>query len=179
MDLETKYILITLVVIGALTDIRENKIPNILTIPFSLCALIIHSFNSGMSGFVFSVVGILAGLGLLIFPYILSGMGAGDVKLMGAAGSFLGAKATLEAFIVIGLVGGIYSLGLILFHRNLFGGVLSEKLFALSSMLILKQYVPIRNEKFGQKPRLKYGIAIAFGTLIYLWLKSIGINFFV
>jgi len=106
------------------------------------------------------------------------GMGAGDVKLMGAVGGFLGVKATFEAFLLIALAGAVYSFAMILIRRDAFKGFLSEKFLILSGMLILKQYFPLHTETSVQKPRLKYGVAIAFGTITYLLLKSLGIKFF-
>lgn len=173
-----KYFLVILLAISTATDARDSKIPNVLTMPFALCALILHAYSKGMDGLLFSLAGMTVGTGLLIVPYMMSGMGAGDVKLMGAVGSFLGAKATCEAFILIGLAGGVYSLALILIRRDVFKEFFSEKLIILSSMVMLRQYLPIHSESSGQKPRLKYAVAIAFGTIIYLLLKSHGIKFF-
>jgi prepilin peptidase CpaA len=179
MDEWINYFLITLLALCAVSDIRSNKIPNILTIPFAISALVLHTFNNGLDGFLFSTAGLATGIALLVIPYIMGGMGAGDVKLMGAVGSFLGAKATLGAFLFIALAGGIYSLALILIRRDVFKGFFSEKLLVISSMVTLRQYVPIETGNTGQKPRLKYGLAIAFGTITYLVTKALGIKFFI
>jgi prepilin peptidase CpaA len=174
----TNYLLITLLVLSAVSDVRATKIPNIMTMPFAVLAVVLHSFDKGLEGFLFSSAGMATGIGLLILPYMMSGMGAGDVKLMGAVGSFLGATATLEVFIIIALTGGVYSLALILIRRDVFKGFFSEKLMILSSMVLLRQYVPLETGNTGQKPRLKYGVAIAFGTITYLVTKALGIKFF-
>ena len=171
--------LFALLLLCAVTDIRVNKIYNVFTIPSTALAIGLHSLANGMEGFLFSTAGMAAGLGLLIIPYLMSGMGAGDVKLMGAVGSFLGTQATLGAFLFIALAGGIYSLALILIRRDVFKGFLSEKLLVLSSMVMLRQYVPIQIESSEQKPRLKYGVAIALGTITYLLTKALGIKFFI
>jgi prepilin peptidase CpaA len=145
-----------------------------------LTGITIHTIAAGLEGLLFGLAGCAAGIGLLVIPYMMSGMGAGDVKLMGAVGAFLGAKATLEAFLLIAIAGGVYSLALILIRRDVFKGFFSEKLMVLSSMVMLRQYVPIQTqtESSGQKPRLKYGVAIAFGTILHLLLKSQGIKLF-
>jgi prepilin peptidase CpaA len=101
------------------------------------------------------------------------------VKLMGAVGAFLGAKATLGAFLFTALAGGIYSLALILIRRDVFKGFFSEKLLIISSMVLPRQYVPIETGNTGQKPRLKYGVAIALGTITYLLTKALGVKFFI
>lgn len=172
------YFIVTLLALCAASDIRSNKIFNIVTVPFAVSAVALHTFSNGLDGFLFSTVGMATGIALLVLPYIMGGMGAGDVKLMGAVGSFLGAKATLGAFLFIALAGGIYSLALILIRRDVFKGFFREKLLVLSSMVLMRQYVPIQTESSGQKPRLKYGVAIAFGTMTYLLTKALGIKFF-
>jgi prepilin peptidase CpaA len=178
MDEWINYFLVTLLALSAASDVRSNKIPNLVTIPFAISAVVLHTFSNGLDGFLFSTAGMATGIALLVLPYFMGGMGAGDVKLVGAVGSFLGAKATLGAFLFIAIAGGIYSLGLILIRQDAFKGFFREKLLVLSSMVILRQYVPIQSESSGQKPRLKYGVAIAFGTMTYLLTKSLGIKFF-
>jgi prepilin peptidase CpaA len=169
--------LVTLVTFGSLTDIRTSRIPNLLTIPCTLAGMVLHTLTAGMDGFLFSLMGCAAGIGLLILPYLMSGMGAGDVKFMGAVGSLLGAKATLEAFVFVALAGGVYSLVLILIRRDAFKGFFSEKLVILSNMVMLGQSVTMQSESSGKRPRLKYGVAIAFGTITYLVTKALGIKF--
>jgi prepilin peptidase CpaA len=171
-------ILLAVLLIAAVIDLRTQKIPNMLTYPAMIFALSYHSAINGFEGLIFSSSGLLIGILLLTIPYVMGGMGAGDAKLLGVIGSFLGAKATFGAFIFIALAGGIYSLALILIHRDVFKGFFSEKLLVLSSMVMLRQYVPIETGTTGQKPRLKYGVAIAFGTITYLVTKALGIKFF-
>jgi prepilin peptidase CpaA len=173
------YFLLTLLALCAASDVRSNKIPNIVTFPFAISAIALHTFTNGLDGFLFSTAGMATGIALLIIPYIMGGMGAGDVKLMGVVGGFLGAKATLSAFILIALAGGIYSLVIILIRRDVFKGFFSEKVLILSSIVMLRQYVPIQTESSGHRPRLKYGVAIAFGTITYLLTEALGIKFFI
>jgi len=173
----THYLVGSLLVMCAVADARANRIPNIITVPFAALALLLHSFDKGLNGFFFSIAGMATGIGLLVIFYSMGGMGAGDVKLMGAVGSFLGVKGTLEAFVFCAFAGGIYSLAMILIYRDEFKGFFSESLQILISMVLLKQYVPIHTESSRQKPRLKYGLAIAFGTITYLLLESCGIKF--
>jgi prepilin peptidase CpaA len=179
MEIISKAILSVVLLIAAVQDLKQGKISNRLTLPAALLAVMLHTGQDGIDGLFFSLAGFGTGLGLLLVFYLVGGMGAGDVKLMGAVGSFLGAKATLGAFLFIALAGGIYSLALILIRRDIFKGFFSEKLLVLSSMVTLRQYVPIETGNTGQKPRLKYGVAIAFGTITYLLTKVLGIKFFI
>lgn len=114
------------------------------------------------------------GIGLLILPYMLGGMGAGDAKLMGAVGGFLGAKGVLNAFLFTAVLGGVYALLLILMRRSQFKGYLKnfwERLVVFSST---RQYIPIPDDAKLKRPRLCYGLAIALGTGIYMIISMYG-----
>jgi prepilin peptidase CpaA len=172
-------LLVFFLLAAAIIDLKTYRIPNYLTFAGVLVACAYHTLSNGLNGFLFSLAGMAVGIGILIIPWIMEGMGAGDVKLMGVVGSFLGAKAVFGAFIFIALAGGIYSLALILIRRDVFKGFFSEKLLVLYSMVTLGQYVPIQTESSGQRPRLIYGVAIGFGTITYLLTKALGIKFFI
>ena len=85
-----------------------------------IAALILYSFAAGIDGFFFSLKGIAVGIGVLLIPYLLGGMGAGDAKLMGAVGGFLGAKGVFGAFLLTAAIGGIYALLTIFFFSSHF-----------------------------------------------------------
>jgi prepilin peptidase CpaA len=72
--------------------------------------LLIHAAWAGWRGFGHSVLGLLLGLSFLFVFYLLGGMGAGDVKLMGAAGALLGAPHVAYAFVLTGLLGGLMAM---------------------------------------------------------------------
>ncbi len=68
-------------IICAITDLRQRRIPNLLTYPTIISALLAYSFIGGWDGFLFSLGGMAFGFALFLLPYLLGGMGAGDVKL--------------------------------------------------------------------------------------------------
>ncbi len=179
MSVYAQLALCTALFVAAVYDFFTMKIPNAITFSTAITGVAFHAFSNGFDGFLFAVCGLIAGIGMLLIPYMRSGMGAGDVKLLGAVGSFLGAKATLGAFIFIAIAGGIYALTLIFYHRNAFQGFFSGKLQAVYSMILLKEYVPDRTITSTQRPRLRYGIAIALGTVTYLAAQSYGLTLFI
>jgi prepilin peptidase CpaA len=149
-------------------DLRTQRIPNLLTFPAAALTLIYYSINSGLNGFLFSAVGLLAGISLFIIPYLLGGMGAGDAKLMGVVGSVLGAKGVFYAFLFSAVVGGIYAIILTLFYRQQFRGFYKKQLVALINFFLIRKYIPEPGDVGRKKPRLCYGLAIALGTGIYI-----------
>jgi Flp pilus assembly protein protease CpaA len=89
MKLDPIVFLLTIVLtIASLKDLFSFRIPNWLTYPALAVGITYFSITKGYEGFLFSLGGALAGFGLLTIPYIIGGTGAGDVKLMGAVGSF-------------------------------------------------------------------------------------------
>lgn len=167
----TSLIIVTLL-LAMVTDLRSQRIPNLLTFPAILTALILHTAMNGVDGFFFSFLGTATGIGVLLAPYLLGGMGAGDTKLMGAVGAAVGFKGVFLAFLFTALFGGIYAFGLIVVKRKLFKGFFKQNLMKIQLFLMTRQYIPDR--KKTSTPRLCYGIAIAAGSFTYIFLNLSG-----
>ena len=95
---------------AAIVDFRTHRIPNWLTVPAFLLGLGLRTAISGWAGAKASLEG--AGLALiLLLPLVLMrALGAGDWKLMGAVGAFLG--PILFLFVLLGsvLVSGLMAM---------------------------------------------------------------------
>ncbi|MCM3602697.1 A24 family peptidase [Robertmurraya korlensis] len=111
-------LLITLA-ISLYTDIRERRILNKVTLPATIAGFIFYSFDLGLQGLLYSLTGFVVGFLMLLIPYLLGGMGAGDVKLMAAIGALTGAAFTLQSFFYTAIIGGIISAILILKNRGI------------------------------------------------------------
>jgi prepilin peptidase CpaA len=106
--------------IAAITDVWKFKIHNALTLPLLLAGLIYHAVVGALGeagwwpGLLDSLLGALFGFAILIGFYALGGMGGGDVKLMAAAGAWLGLSLTFFVFLASALAAGLYAGVLIL-----------------------------------------------------------------
>ncbi|MEZ6069711.1 MAG: A24 family peptidase [Pirellulales bacterium] len=85
---------------AAVTDLHSRRIPNWLTVPMAACGLTFHALAPAGFGLGSSLLGLLVGFSLLLVPYVVGGGGAGDVKLLAAAGAWLGWKLLLVAFVM-------------------------------------------------------------------------------
>jgi prepilin peptidase CpaA len=167
----------SLVSLAAFFDLRSHKIPNILTYPSMVLALCYYSSIYGLKGFYFSLAGIGTGIGLLILPYILGGMGAGDAKLLGAVGGFIGAKATVISFVYIALIGCVYAVLLLFVKRKDFKGYFQGLYLTFKLFLMTRNFIPDQPHVQRNRPRVYYGIAIAAGTICYIAFEWTGKQF--
>lgn len=118
---ETVPIVVVLVasVIATITDIWRFKVYNMLTMPLIISGPIFYSIVYGYEGTKESLIGMCFGFGIFIIPYILGGVGAGDVKFIGGLGSWLG-LTTIATVTVIGcLATGVYAIVLIITHKQI------------------------------------------------------------
>jgi prepilin peptidase CpaA len=149
-----------------IVDTLFCKIPNSANLLLLLAGMSLHVYSTGASGLLFSTLGLLTGLALLLIPYLMGGMGAGDVKALAALGALLGPAAIFQVFLYMGLIGGI----LAVFHYALSHN-LKEK--CLEWTQVIKTFVytqSIQNLKPagpGEALRFPYAAAIAFGFFAY------------
>jgi prepilin peptidase CpaA len=160
-------LLSAILVVAAVQDLRLQKIPNLLTYPTMVIGLACHGMTSGLDGLLFSAGGLALGTGIFILPYLMGVMGAGDAKLMGAAGAVLGLKGVFIAFLLTAIVGGVYAL-IVLFisHRK---GSFPGLATTLKTFVFTGQFIRMPVAENEKKPRLCYGVAIASGTLLYIF----------
>ena len=78
-----------LLTLAAVCDIRSHRIPNPLVLAGLVLGLAWHGWRGGWPGLLLSLEGV-AVAALALLPYALGGLGAGDVKLLGAVGALLG-----------------------------------------------------------------------------------------
>jgi len=105
--------------IAGFTDWRSRRIPNWLTVCGLVLGILVNSLTRGWPGAKESLLG--AGLGLLLLlPFVLlRSLGAGDWKLVGALGAFLGPSRLITVLFATVLVAGLMALVLVIWKRRL------------------------------------------------------------
>lgn len=161
-------LLITLLFVCFLTDITRNKIYNFVVFPAMVLGILINGFFDGFSGIIQSLEGMLLGMAFLIIPYALRGIGAGDVKFLGAIGAIMGPGFTFNAFLFSAIAGGIISLAIMLSDKNLRYKLKAVFLTFLSMLGIIPKGLNLLENLDSpvKKGRFPYGVAITFGTLL-------------
>jgi len=150
-----------------IVDTVYSRIPNLACLLFLLTGLGHHLFSAGASGLLFSALGILTGFSLLFLPYLMGGMGAGDVKALAALGALLGPGAIFQVFLYTGLIGGL----LALFHYALTYN-LKEKCLewiqAIKAFAYTRSFNSLKPAGRAEQLRFPYAAAIAFGFFAYV-----------
>ena len=171
MKVVNHIFLYSVLIVACVTDIRSNRIPNWLTFSAIITGLGLNTVEAGAGGLVFGIEGLLLGIGVFIIFYLTGGMGAGDVKLMGAVGAVLGPQMTLYAVLASALIGGFYALAVIIFHPR--AGATRTALAKMIKELIYFQNLKYDKPQNAEKqPTLCYGVAIALGTIAAVALKG-------
>lgn len=155
-----------LTLLAALLDWRSRRIPNWLTVSGLLSGVVVHALIAGWHGTLFALEG--AGLALiLLLPLVaLRALGAGDWKLMGAVGAFVGWRMFL--FVLLGSILASGIMAIVQVYRT--GRVIET----LKNMVTLvRGFFTFGLKKNPQisldNPRLlklPFGVAVAAATLV-------------
>ena len=162
---------VCLVLVAGLQDLRTRRVPNALTLGATTVALALHGVTGGWSELATSALGWLAGLALFMPLWALGGMGAGDVKLLGAVGAWLGPAGALWAGLYGAIAGGVMALAIALargYARTAFRNV-----GTLLRSWFLAGVRPVGGLTLADSGsiRLPYAVPIAAGVLAALWLN--------
>lgn len=160
--------LIILLIICVITDIRKRKIYNKVLFPVLIYSLIVHFANGGYKQLGLSIFGFVIGLVILIIPYFLDGIGAGDVKLLALIGFVKGPVFVMYSGLYMALIGGGIAV-LKLLHE--------KKLIYTINMMFFK--IMSRKDKDKESYNMllsggsfPYAIAIAGGVFINMMFES-------
>jgi prepilin peptidase CpaA len=155
-----------LALIAGWTDWRSRRIPNWLTVPALLIGLLLNGVSAGWGGVKTSLLG--AGLGLLVLlPFVLlRSLGAGDWKLAGALGAFVGWEALVTLLIGSMFVAGVMALILVI-YKGRFKQTMRNIWNMLALMLTFRMPGAEVSLDNPQSLKVPYGVALALSTLLF------------
>lgn len=149
------------------SDVRRLRIPNWLTFPGFFGALALGFASAGPAGLGRATAGAAVAFGVLLVPYALGWLGAGDVKAAMVLGALFGREAFLPMFFWMVLVGGCLAIALVVAKGGL-RDLLQRWLESAKHTVLLR-----RPTYFGPAPGspaaagLPFALAMGLGATVY------------
>jgi len=158
-------------ILACTTDTFKAKIPNLLNACLLVAGFILSTMALGMQGFLLSLSGLGLGIGLLLLPYIMGGMGAGDVKALGALGALIGPYDLLHVFVYMAFFGGGLALLHHLYTSDIKKSLHEAWLSVCTSALTQKAHYIFPEKSTSRKGALRfpYSTAIALGYYSFVY----------
>jgi prepilin peptidase CpaA len=174
MTIAIRILPAVLALAAGITDWRSRRIPNWLTMPALVIGVAVNAWLRGWAGAKDSLLG--AGLGLLLLlPFVLlRSLGAGDWKLVGALGAFLGPGNLITVLFATVLVAGLMALLLVIWKGRLLHTLknIGRLLGALFSFHLPGQELTLDDPKSAKVP---FGVAVAIAVIVYTATQTLGI----
>jgi prepilin peptidase CpaA len=136
----------------------------------------LHPGGLGAAG---AIAGALTGLAIFFPLYLMRGMGAGDVKLMGTVGAFLGPLATVDAALVSFVMGGMLAAVVAVWRQT--GRQALENIWLMlrrPAAAAAGTAGALTLEGRASAGKVPYAVAIACGAFAYALLALAGRTFF-
>lgn len=170
-------VLVVLLLTAAVIDYRSLRIPNWLTLGGMVLGLALSTalVRPAYSGLLAGLGGIAVGMLVFLPLYAIRVLGAGDVKLMGAVGAFLGTADTLRALLFVAIAGGIAAVAVAVRRRALrrLVGNLSQATVQMMAFATVGGERPGDAIAAHSVGKLPYGISICIGTIAYLVARQL------
>lgn len=149
----------TYTLLAAAWDIRFRRIPNWLNVAALALGLIYQCGFYGLAGLSEAGSGFAVGFGTLFVLWLIGGGGAGDAKLLGALGVWLGFSSTFRVIIISTVLVGLLQL-----IRNVMG--LIRRAFKRSGSPSSDQ----TDSDDGQAIPIEHTVAFAVPVAAATWL---------
>lgn len=164
----TRGLLAVLLVAAALWDIRKRRIPNVLCAAITVTGLgttlARESWGSALSGLAAAIL-IIA---ILWWPWLTGRIGGGDVKLTGAAATWIGLSLMHEYLFGMALAGGMVA-----FVCYIFSSARARQQMALNLRLVAFGIMPKPPMRGGDgRVSVPYGVASATAALVIVLLRK-------
>ncbi len=172
----TWAVLVPGMLLASWIDYAHRRVPNWLNLALIVAGFCAQGFYFGTSGLATGGLGLLTGFGLLIIPWLMHGMGAGDVKLMAAIGVWIGPALTFYSFAAGAVIGAVAGIIMILSSGRLRMACQNMSVIIAkcsSTQTLFSEFGSAKS--FGVTSQLlPYGVPLTAGTLILLAARSFG-----
>ncbi len=164
IDLVLDGVAVVVSVVAAAFDVTRRRIPNRLTYPTIIGAIVVRALLQRGSGLKAALLGGLLGGGLFVVFFLLRTMGAGDVKLMAAVGCLVGPAKSLQIVLAAAIAGGILALIFSVWRRRLRTTFANIGDLLRFHVLLRGAVHPNLNLSNPEAVRMPYALPIAVGV---------------
>lgn len=166
------FSLLALLLISSVTDMAWHRIPNMLLLAALAIALALRVSGEGPGAIISAVSGLVIGLAFLMPFYAMGSMGAGDVKLLGVVGVFLGPWGVCVAGMATLIAGAV--LGIMFIAWKNVEPVLEYQSWKLMQFLHANSHAPAPSYVVApiRGARFAYAPAIASGAVFAMWQQG-------
>lgn len=177
----TLALLIPATLYASWIDFAERRVPNWLNALIAVVGLIFQGvyfgwYRADEGGVGWGLLGLLVGFAVLIVPWLMHGMGAGDVKLMMAIGCWIGPWLTLISFAAGAIIGGLAAIVMIYSTGRVVHAITNMQTIATKMRrwdTAFGEYGGART--FGHTSQLlPYGVPLTAGTIGVLLTHYLG-----
>jgi Flp pilus assembly protein protease CpaA len=165
--------IIAVTLIAAFFDLKIRRIPNWL-IGVGVFLGVLFNGLAGFSQLFQSIAGFVVAIVVLLLPFALGWIGAGDVKLFGAIGALLGLRWLPRVFFYSALAAGLIAGGCLI--SSLSGRVRLKELWldVKLTLLSMGQVIPEPIHKRTHGGSVPWGVAFSVGTIIAYYFDRTG-----
>jgi Flp pilus assembly protein protease CpaA len=175
--------------VGAAVDLRSRRIPNAITFGSAILGFLVNLALRHGPGAGLSAEGWLAGIGILLLPFIARGVGGGDVKLLAAVGAWTGPGYVIQCLFWAALAGCAVALGMLVVRGQLIGtlrlAIVRAGYIVLMAIIFLvpplasvaqswlRHFNQDEQAEAGLRLALPFGPALAVGGIVALAVAQI------
>lgn len=163
--------MILVLVASCVTDLISRRIPNAFTAPALAVALLLGAMQDGAWGVLAALGGLWVGFFMLLPLYLSGGTAAGDVKLLGVAGAYLGPTGAFFAGMFTFVAGAVLGLFWIAWTR--YGSEALGNLIGPQFGLIAQPAQMPRGDSGEKRSAFAYAPAILAGSVAAAWYQGL------
>lgn len=156
------YAILAFSSVAVVTDLARGRIYNWLTLPMLISGLLFTVVLFGWAATWNALLAVVAGLLLFGWMFYLGVMGGGDVKFLMALGAWGGLRYVTEVAILSIAVGGVMSLGILIFSGRIVS--FARRMYRFLLTVFVKE-LEFEAPQIDRQSKMPFGIPIAIAAV--------------
>lgn len=145
----------------------RDRVPNMLILIGMISGIVFRCYeHNGLKGTLYFMGGFLVPILILFFVYAMGALGAGDIKLLGLLGGFMGLRQVITCIIVSFFIGGIISLIALILRRSVVSSFLRVYHY-ISMSFTTRRLLPYPRDN-KENNTIHFTVPILFSVLLYV-----------